>query len=392
MTKLDRLIELNAKLDAKQDDTIEFQLSTYARAGFKRAGIAGAYGAGGGAIVGGVSGGMDPDSSVLGGAAKGALLGGALGAGATGAAHAAAPELSRALGAGGALYGGRGSMRESFLGRHLNPYLGKQGFIGDRGWTTDEAKVAIKAYGKRNIRNARKAGKPNNPGPGGFQMMSSKLKRLVELNTKLDEINFDWLSTIGKAAPWRSMGKAALKWGGIGAAGGAITGGIAGGLSEDPDRTALGGALGGAAAGGLLGAAGGAGIRYARVSSRMGKGFATKVGGNAGYTSNAVALAPEARASAVAAKTAAPTAKAAAPAAGTTPVSPVYPPKPNGVRPPAEAQWTSQGQTVADPLGAERQTAILERMRQRNAGLTTYSSRLNRLIQLTAKLGELIAA
>jgi hypothetical protein len=60
--------------------------------------------------------------------------------------------------------------------------------------------------------------------------------------------------------PWQQMGKAAIKWGGIGAGVGAAAGGISGALSSDPNRTALGGALSGAVTGGVLGAAGGAGM------------------------------------------------------------------------------------------------------------------------------------
>lgn len=70
-------------------------------------------------------------------------------------------------------------------------------------------------------------------------------------------ISFNWQTTIADKLSG-NIGKAALRWGGIGAAGGAIAGGVSGALSDDPSRSAIGGALQGAAAGGILGAGAGA--------------------------------------------------------------------------------------------------------------------------------------
>jgi hypothetical protein len=99
---------------------------------------------------------------------------------------------------------------------------------------------------------------------------SAKTENLLTLSAELDEvINFDLMGMVKKYGP--AVGKSALKWGGIGAAGGAVAGGVSGALSEDPNQSALGGALGGAAAGGLLGAAGGAGMRGMKISSAINK-------------------------------------------------------------------------------------------------------------------------
>lgn len=88
-----------------------------------------------------------------------------------------------------------------------------------------------------------------------------KLTRLIQLSKKAEAlIQFEkagLLGLLGRLAP--KLGNAALKWGGIGAAGGAVAGGVSGAMSDDPDRTMLGGAFKGALEGGALGAAAGAG-------------------------------------------------------------------------------------------------------------------------------------
>lgn len=114
--------------------------------------------------------------------------------------------------------------------------------------------------------------------------------RFVGLSAELDSIiNFDWMDIAKRVAP--GLGKAALRWGGIGAAGGALAGGVSGAMSDDPNSSALGGALKGAAAGGLLGAAGGAGVRGYKIQSRLASRAAKPAMGVLGGTREAAAAA-----------------------------------------------------------------------------------------------------
>jgi hypothetical protein len=121
----------------------------------------------------------------------------------------------------------------------------------------------VKRIGKTKesiAKRAPEAGRPFATSAGPVMQWSAR--------DELDQIiNFN-LAGIGKAL-WRgTTGRAALKWGGIGAAGGAIAGGVSGALSDDPNKTALGGALGGAMAGGALGALGGGGMRAYKTYGR----------------------------------------------------------------------------------------------------------------------------
>lgn len=180
-------------------------------------------GAAGGAITGGVVGAMsdDPDSSAIGGAFKGAAIGGALGVGA-GAAS-------------GALKNNSAMER---LARMKRGAAARTQYVPPAG------------------------------GMMGAPMLSAKHENLLTLSAELDQvINFN-MAAIGKAL-WRgSTGRAALKWGGIGAGVGAVAGGLEGGLSDDPNKSALGGAFKGAMAGGALGALGGGGMRAYKTYGR----------------------------------------------------------------------------------------------------------------------------
>lgn len=103
--------------------------------------------------------------------------------------------------------------------------------------------------------------------------MSARHEKLVNLSAELDSvINLDWMgaaSGIAKKLWTPSVGAAALKWGGLGAAGGALAGGVSGAMSDDPNKTAIGGAMSGAVTGGAIGALGGAGMRGQKIYGRM---------------------------------------------------------------------------------------------------------------------------
>ncbi len=89
------------------------------------------------------------------------------------------------------------------------------------------------------------------------KVMSSNIHRL-SARDQLDQIiNFDAATMIADRlakVPWGKMGQSALKWGGMGAIGGAVVGGAQGAANGD----IVGGAASGAMSGGMLGAAGGA--------------------------------------------------------------------------------------------------------------------------------------
>ena len=127
---------------------------------------------------------------------------------------------------------------------------------------------------------------------GGYGYMPKKQIEipgsLSQFSAELDQvINFDFMSMVKKYGP--AVGKSALKWGGIGAAGGAVAGGVSGALSDDPNKTALGGAMSGAMAGGTLGALGGAGMRGMKINSAINKAAGMKAARLAGTPGAAAA-------------------------------------------------------------------------------------------------------
>ena len=226
---------------------------------------------------------------------------------------------------------------------------------------------------------------------------SSRHENLLTLSAELDQvINFDFMSMVKKYGP--AVGKSALKWGGIGAAGGAVAGGVSGALSDDPNKTALGGAMSGAMSGGIFGALGGAGMRGMKINSAIKKAAGMKAARLAGTPG--AAAAPSAAA--------APTATAAAdqmaatsgmrpPAAKMDPAtaasrapSPIgdqmqYPatPKTSYAEMPNDAPWRLQGVTSPE----------LQRIRSKypvKPSSQMYSSRLQSLVQLNAELDQVI--
>lgn len=181
--------------------------------------------------------------------------------------------------------------------------------------------------------------------------LSARHEQLVNLSGELDQvIEFDLsgvASNIGKSL-WRgTTGRAALKWGGIGAAGGAVVGGISSGLSDDPNKGVLSGALGGAVAGGALGAIGGGGMRAAKTYGALGRMEAKAA---SGITKEAVAgMTPKAAAAPAASATAAAdqmAAKAASPAAQATGKPSAYAQMPD-----YQTASIIQPRHVSDPMG-----------------------------------------
>jgi len=241
----------------------------------------------------------------------------------------------------------------------------------------------------------------------GIRHLSAKTENLLNLSAELDQvINFDLsgvAGNIGKAL-WRgTTGRAALKWGGIGAAGGALAGGVSGALSDDPNQSALGGAFKGAVAGGALGAIGGGGMRAAKSYGAMTAGRAA----NGGRILSKAATAVEAPAASAAA---AATPMAAAPsqvAGATTHGSAAYPntsvadalaakkaaaaapaakAMPAGVLP-RGADQASRTAAAYDPSRDYKKNPYTYQEAERN---NTYSSRLQSLVQLSADLDGVV--
>jgi hypothetical protein len=235
----------------------------------------------------------------------------------------------------------------------------------------------------------------------GIRHLSAKTDNLLTLSAELDQvINFDWMDAAKKFAP--SIGKAALKWGGIGAAGGAVAGGVSGALSDDPNQSAIGGAFKGAAAGGLLGAAGGAGMQGMKINSAFKKAAALKSARLGGAAPKVAAAAPAA--------TAAATPMAAAPsqvAGVTTHGSAAYPntsvadalaakkaaaaapaaqAMPAGVMP-RGADQASRTSAAYDPSRDYKKNPYTYQEAERN---NTFSSRLQSLVQLSAELDSVL--
>jgi hypothetical protein len=223
-TKLARLIELNTKLETIELRRYEDDSSAIGTAAaYGGAGLAGAGVLGGGLYMAG----------------RGRLAQGVKDANKAGRAAGVKIAAKDIVGTGAQSVGtttGLGAQR-------VGQWADKIGEAGNKGFKRgggfwDSLGRGLRGFGKAAIHTK----------------FSTRHKRLIELNGKLDEIAF-------RSLPWEKMGNAALKWGGIGAGGGALAGGIAGGLSDDPNSSALGGALSGAVTGGLLGAGGGAAFR-----------------------------------------------------------------------------------------------------------------------------------
>ena len=251
---------------------------------------------------------------------------------------------------------------------------------------------------------------------------SSRHENLLTLSAELDQvINFDFMSMVKKYGP--AVGKSALKWGGIGAAGGAVAGGVSGALSDDPNKTALGGAMSGAMAGGTLGALGGAGMRGMKINSAINKAATMKAARLAGTPGAAAApsaaAAPTATAAAdqmaaaaaqpakAAAAVGKPSAYAEMPSGNASFVQPRHVTDPMGygiggntINPmPGKinaARTTSAlrdpNTSVADALTNKRK-AIYENGMNTLRGMknpTVFSSRLQSLVQLNAELDQVI--
>ncbi len=189
---------------------------------------------------------------------------------------------------------------------------------------------------------------------------SMKLARLIQLSKKADSlIQFDFMGQAKRFGP--ALGKSALKWGGIGAAGGAVAGGVGGALSDDPNHTAIGGALSGALAGGALGAAGGAGMRGMRMNSAINKAAGLKT---ARLATNAVLPVREAGSF-----------RGNVPAANTSVADALA----------AKEEEINKAKRIAATHGVQGQ-------HDQNRSLTSsmLSSRHTRLVQLSKKAGKLI--
>lgn len=423
---LDRVIQfgffgnVKSAINARRaaDPEVNAAFKGLRRVGKAIAGPAG-IGAGFGALVGGVGGAMsdDPDSSAIGGAFKGAAIGGSLGVGAGAASGAfknkiamqrlarmkrGAASRNQYVPPAGGMMGapmlsaktenlltlsaelddvvefGRGDIFKKMTGGHAVPRPPK-GHTGEFYESAGKRyRIDTPALQAQDLSEMREMMPGSKYRFGNKRMLREAPYR--NLSAELDQvINFDFMSMVKKYGP--AVGKSALKWGGIGAAGGAVAGGVSGALSDDPNKTALGGALGGAAAGGLLGAAGGAGMRGMKINSAINKAAGMKAARLAGTPG--AAAAPSAAAAPTATAAAAPAAAVSPQVAGTT----------------THGSSAYANTSVADALAAKRAAASASSglpagVRPRGADELRkpmqYSSRLQSLVQLSADLDQVL--
>jgi hypothetical protein len=299
---------------------------------------------------------------------------------------------------------------------------GGKALAGDLGLTGIKD-TFMKGYSREGggiMRGIRGVARKLTKGRSSMVGLSAKTENLLNLSAELDEvINFDFMGMVKKYGP--AVGKSALKWGGIGAAGGAVAGGVSGALSEDPNQSALGGALGGAAAGGLLGAAGGAGMRGMKINSAINKAAGLRAARSkaAAASVTPVAAAPTATAAAdqmaaaaaqpakAAAAVGKPSAYAEMPSGNSSFVQPRHVTDPMGygirgntINPiPSKINVARTTSTLRDPNTSvadaltNKRKAIYENGMNTPRGMknpTVFSSRLQSLVQLSADLDGVV--